>query len=92
MPPLQHTKEMRFMPTHRKRKEEESDEDPYIMAYIRWRKAIEPFIQADGSVVEQPGYYDQVLKDAINAQAKKTRQAVSPVQHRGTDNEKSNYR
>ncbi|THU30237.1 PKD domain-containing protein [Niastella caeni] len=52
-------------------------EDPYVMAYMRWRRSIEPFIQADGSVVEKPGYYDQVLKNAINAQAKNKQQSAS---------------
>jgi hypothetical protein len=56
--------------------EKENDEEPYRMAYMRWRRAMEPFIQADGSIIEQPGYYNRLLENAINAQKQKTRQAA----------------
>ncbi|OQP58299.1 hypothetical protein A3860_08250, partial [Niastella vici] len=51
--------------------EEENDEEPYRVAYTRWRKKIAPFIRANGAVVEEPGYYNRLLGAAINAQGNK---------------------
>src|SRR4051812_37541902 len=50
---------------------EENGEEPYRVAYTRWRRRVAPFIQANGTVVEDPGYYDRLLSTAINAQASK---------------------
>jgi photosystem II stability/assembly factor-like uncharacterized protein len=60
----------------KKAKKEENDEEPYEMAYKRWRKKIEPFIQANGAVVEQSGYYNRLLQTAIDAQSKTKQQAA----------------
>lgn len=59
-----------------KAEKEESDEEPYEMAYKRWRKKIEPFIQANGAVVEQSGYYNRLLQTSIDAQSKIKQQAA----------------
>jgi hypothetical protein len=59
-----------------KAEKEENDEEPYEMAYRRWRKKIEPFIQANGAVVEQSGYYNRLLQTAIDAQSKTKQQAA----------------
>ncbi|OQP57921.1 hypothetical protein A3860_39795, partial [Niastella vici] len=55
--------------------EEENDEEPYRMAYARWRETIAPFIQPNGAVVEDPGYYNRLLTTAINAQGNKNKNA-----------------
>jgi len=74
----------------RKSEKEEDDEEPYHMAYERWRRKMAPFIQADGSIVEQPDYYDRLLETAIDAQSKNKQQApgarIAGVQTAGSAN------
>ncbi|PZF71906.1 LamG-like jellyroll fold domain-containing protein [Taibaiella soli] len=48
--------------------ENELNEEPYKEAYIRWRKSVDPFIQADGSVVVDPLWYQKQFP-AANATA-----------------------
>ncbi len=50
--------------------EGEFDEDPYITAYIRWRSLMEPFMQADGSIIYDPNYHRQQLLNSIENQGK----------------------
>src|SRR4051812_49204369 len=64
------------------KEEEEHDEEPYLVAYTRWRKRIAPFIQPNGAVVEDPGYYNRLLSSAINAQ-KKTNARVAATTANG---------
>jgi photosystem II stability/assembly factor-like uncharacterized protein len=44
------------------------EEDPYMMAYIRWRNHMTPFIQMDGSIQYDENYYRNKLQYAINKQ------------------------
>jgi len=49
-------------------KQHEENEEPYLVAYIRWRNQISPFIQANGDVVIQPNYDKDKLQQALQQQ------------------------
>ena len=48
--------------------EKEMNEEPYMMAYIRWRRYVQPFIKPDGDVIIDNNYYQKKLNETIQKQ------------------------
>lgn len=48
--------------------EEEYEEEPYRTAYRRWRMQMTPFIQNDGSIKYDPGFYKIQMQKALEEQ------------------------
>lgn len=48
--------------------ETEMNEEPYMVAYIRWRRYVQPFVQPNGELVVDSNYYKKRLIEAIEKQ------------------------
>ena len=57
--------------------ENELNEEPYRVAYIRWRRSMEPFVQSNGTVVYDSTYYLLQMQQATQAQPKVKLQTIA---------------
>lgn len=62
--------------------EKEMDEEPYLMAYIRWRRYVQPFVKPDGAVIIDSNYYHNRLKESIDRQQITNKNKVSQYANR----------